>query len=410
MTIEGLVSINQSDGALSMKYIALLTYCHVLIAVFAIQAIGQDLHRPADSIRVATYNVALNRRTAGALTEELESGQSKDAKALAKVLQIVRPDIVLLNEVDYDKGKSVNTFLNKYLAVGQDGNDPLEYQYHYTGPVNTGVDSGVDMDGNNRKGEPVDAFGFGRFPGQYGMAIFSKFEIDTSKVRTFQNFLWKDMPDALVPRAPKANKNYYSDEIMKIFRLSSKSHWDVPVKVGDRTIHVLASHPTPPVFDGEEDKNGCRNYDEIRMIADYVSGKGVYLYDDAGKKGAFAGEHFVIVGDLNSDPIDGNSRPGTMDLLLKNPMVNGSVAPKSTGGKYWSEEQGKVNLRHKGDPLNDTGDFGDDRAGNMRIDYALPSKSLKVVNSGVFWPKPGESGAEEVKVSDHRLVWIDVAK
>lgn len=164
------------------------------------------------------------------------------------------------------------------------------------------------------------------------------------------------------------------------------------------------------MFDGEEDKNGCRNYDEIRMFADYVSGKGDYLYDDGGKKGAFTGQHFVIVGDLNSDPNDGNSRKGAMDLLVKNPMVNAVTTPKSTGGQYWADEQGKKNLEHKGDPLHDTGDFGDDRVGNMRVDYALPSKSLKVVNSGVFWPKPGEKGSDEVKASDHRLVWIDVAK
>ena len=184
----------------------------------------------------------------------------------------------------------------------------------------------------------------------------------------------------------------------------------MPIKAGDKTIHIVASHPTPPVFDGEEDKNGCRNHDEIRMIADYVSGKGDYLYDDAGKKGAFEGQHFVIVGDLNSDPVDGNSRPDTMDLLMKSSLVNSSVAPKSTGGKHWSQEQGKMNLKHKGDPLCDTGDFNDARVGNMRIDYALPSKSLKVVNSGVFWPKPSEKGAQEVQASDHRLVWIDVAK
>lgn len=371
---------------------------------------GQKLDKPDSSIRVATYNVALNRRNAGELTQELNSGDSTAAKALAKVLQIVRPDIVLLNEVDYDGGKSVKAFMEKYLAVGQDGNQPLDYKYYYTGPVNTGVDSGLDLDGNDRKGEPVDAFGFGRFPGQYGMAILSNYEIITDKIRTFQKFLWKDMPGALVPRAPQAQQNYYSDEVMQVFRLSSKSHWDVPVKVGDKVIHMIASHPTPPVFDGEEDKNGCRNYDEIRLIKDYVSGQADYLYDDAGIRGGLDGKHFVILGDLNSDPIDGDSRAGTMDQLLQCPPVNATIAPKSTGGKYWAEIQGQMNLKHKGDPLLDTGDFDDDRAGNIRIDYALPSRSLKVVNSGVFWPKPGETGAEEVKASDHRLVWIDIQK
>ena len=200
------------------KYARQVVLLVVAISMSA-SAKGQDLNKPEDSIRVATYNVALNRKKAGQLTEELQSGNSKDAKALAKVLQMVRPDIVLLNEVDYDGGKSAKAFVEKYLAVGQGENEPLEYEHHYTGPVNTGVDSGVDMDGNKRMGEPVDAFGFGRFPGQYGMVVLSKFEIESGKVRTFQKFLWKDMPNALVPRAPKADKNYYSSDVMNVFRL-----------------------------------------------------------------------------------------------------------------------------------------------------------------------------------------------
>ena len=360
-----------------MKIRTFLAAC-LLVAMFLdVPVVAQDLSKPADSIRIATYNVALNRRKAGDLTKELSKGDSKSAKSLAKVLQLVRPDILLLNEVDYDQGKSVKCFCEQYLAVGQAGGKPLEYKFQYVGPVNTGVDSGLDLDGNNRTGEPVDAFGFGRFPGQYGMAVLSKFEIDRDKIRTFQKFLWKDMPGALVPRAPDAAKNYYSDEIMKVFRLSSKSHWDVPVKVDDKVIHVLASHPTPPVFDGLEDKNGCRNFDEIRMLADYVSGRGDYLYDDKGKRGAFDGQNFVIVGDLNSDPVDGNSRPGTMDQLLKLPMINGALAPKSTGGKYWAEKQGLANLKHKGDPLCDTGDFSDERAGNMRNRLRAPIQVLE---------------------------------
>ena len=109
------------------------TICFVasLLCAFGLTLVstGQDLNKPEDSIRVATYNVALNRKKAGQLTEELESGKSKDAKALAKVLQLVRPDVVLLNEVDYDGGKSAKAFVEKYLAVGQDGNCLL-----YTSP------------------------------------------------------------------------------------------------------------------------------------------------------------------------------------------------------------------------------------------------------------------------------------
>ena len=381
------------------------------LVIFSDSTAAQDITKPENSVRFATYNVALNRDALGQLSKELEKGSSKKAQAIAEVIQRVRPDVLLINEIDYDDGKSVKLFAEKYLTVGQNDNEPLKYKHHYFAPVNTGVDSGMDLDGNKKLGQASDAFGFGQFPGKYGMAVLSNFEIDRDNIRTFQKFLWKDMPNAAVPRAPGAKENYYSDEIMEKFRLSSKSHWDVPIMIGETPIHFLACHPTPPVFDGPEDKNGCRNHDEIRMWADYVNGKGDYLYDDAGKKGGLkSGTRFVIAGDLNADPVDGATRPGAIDQLLKNDMVIGTTSPKSTGGVYWSDKQGKKNKDHKGDASCDTGDFSDGRVGNMRVDYVLPSKTLKVTNSGVFWPKPDEAGAESAKASDHRLVWIDIEK
>lgn len=82
------------------------------------------------------------------------------------------------------------------------------------------------------------------------MVLLSKYPFDTENIRTFQHFLWKDMPDAYLPLDPATGDNYYTDDELNVLRLSSKSHWDVPVKVGEKeVIHVLASHPTPPVFD-----------------------------------------------------------------------------------------------------------------------------------------------------------------
>ena len=67
----------------------------------------------------------------------------------------------------------------------------------------------------------------------------------------------------------------------------AKSHWDVPIRVGGEIVHFLVSHPTPPVFDGLEDRNGTRNSDEIRLWADYISpGPGsAYIHDDDGVYG-----------------------------------------------------------------------------------------------------------------------------
>jgi hypothetical protein len=143
-----------------------------------------------------------------------------------------------------------------------------------------------------------------------------------------------------------------------VLPLSSKSHWDVPVRVGKRTVHVLASHPTPPTFDGPEDRNGLRNADEIAFWRQYVQpGKAANaLYDDKGKRGGLGGgERFVILGDHNTDPLDGDSFPGAAQQILTAHRVIDS-APGSDGAVEAARLQGGPNLTHRGDPRLDTAD------------------------------------------------------
>lgn len=58
------------------------------------------------------------------------------------------------------------------------------------------------------------------------------------------------MPGAYLPVNPATGEMYYTQDELSVLRLSSKSHWDIPLKVGgNEIIHVLQSHPIPPVFD-----------------------------------------------------------------------------------------------------------------------------------------------------------------
>ena len=105
-----------------------------------------------------------------------------------------------------------------------------------------------------------------------------------------------------MPIDPTTGKNWYNEQEWQNIRLSSKSFWDLPISVNNKTVHILASHPTPPVFDGLEDRNGKRNHDEVRLVADYINNAD-YIYDDKGKKGGLnAQSRFVILGDLNAAP------------------------------------------------------------------------------------------------------------
>ena len=253
-----------------------------------------------------------------------------------------------------------------------------------------------------------DSHGFGLFEGQYGMVVFSKHEIDIEGVRTFRTFRWKDMPGARLPVRPDGAP-FYSDEALAVLRLSSKSHWDVPVHIGGAVIHLLASHPTPPVFDGPEDRNGARNADEIRFWAEYIEGA-AYIRDDRGEAGGLSrSAHFVVAGDLNADPLDGDSVPGAAQRLTEHPLVNASLTPASEGAAAAAAAQGGANAGHRGDPRFDTADFRDEAPGNLRVDYVLPSAGLEITGAGVFWPTEAQPGTDLIDASDHRLVWIDIA-
>jgi len=372
-------------------------------------------HHGDTTVRFQTFNASLNRSTAGELVTDLSTPDDPQAATVAEIIQRTRPDVLLLNEFDFvPSGEAVDLFRENYLEVGHNGARPIHYRYAFIAPSNTGIPSGFDLDNNGTIGGGNDAFGFGEFPGHFGMAVLSKYPIDAEHARTFQKFRWADMPGAMLPDDPttEAPADWYTPEELEVVRLSSKSHWDLPIRIGRRTVHFLVSHPTPPVFDGPEDRNGTRNFDEIRFWADYVSGRD-YMYDDEGRRGGLhRGARFVIAGDQNSDPLDGDSVPGAIQQLIDHQRIEDPL-PTSEGAPEAAALQGGANLTHESDPRYDTADFADSAPGNLRADYVLPDKRLEVVGAGVFWPKLDDPLSELTGVfpfpsSDHRSVWLDV--
>lgn len=393
--------------------------CGVLSLVLAIALMtGSETVSGADAdlaaVRVATFNASMESGnylprdavpSGSELAGRLSQGGHPQIRGIAEILQRVRPDIVLLNEFDYfeDPGAAVLPFLRKYLARGQDGQMPLDYPYFYSAPVNTGVPSGVDL---NRDGATddsgQDAFGYGLYPGHYGMLILSRFPLIEATVRTFRLFRWRDMPDNLMQSMRTAEgEPWYDAAAQSVFRLSSKSHWDVQAAIHGRVVHLLASHPTPPVFDGPENRNGRRNHDEIRFWLDYLSGgeQAAYIVDDQGGRGGLRGERFVILGDLNASPVEGEARPTAIRALVTHPAVNDDAPPTSAAGAARDPDNSHAREH--------TASFG------LRADYVLPSRAgWSVTDSGVFWPGPDDPGAalvaDRASSSDHRLVWVDL--
>lgn len=372
-----------------------------------------SLSTQAETVRFATFNVSMEAgnyiREGQALSgrelfENLQDGKHPQIRNIAEIIQRVRPDVILLNEFDYtdDPTVGVQAFQKHYLSRSQHHAKAISYPYVYSRSVNTGVSTGLDMDRDGiQTGKAGDAHGFGMYPGQYGMLLLSQYPIDTADIRTFQHFLWKDMPGNLMEQTRDPDgQPWYSKPLQNVLRLSSKSHWDIPININGKRVHILASHPTPPAFDGPEQRNVKRNHDELRFWQDYLSPQqGAYLYDDQGGTGGFKSERFVLVGDLNASKDEGNGNKNGIAGLLDHPRVNGEYVPVSEAGK----------LHTQGNEFA----AGHTAAWRMRADYVLPSvQGLQVMDGGVFWPATTSELHYLVKdresSSDHRLVWIDL--
>lgn len=350
----------------------------------------------SETLRIATFNAALSRAAPGALVQELRLGDSRQIAAVVEIVQRVRPDILLINEIDHDPdGESARLFAQA-LRQGRGGAEGVDYPHVFIAPSNTGVLGEFDLDGDGVIGRPRDAHGYGLHEGHYGMALFSRLPLGA--VRTFRMLRWLDMPRNRMPH------DRYAPEAAMALRLSSKSHWDVEVITPGGPVHVLASHPTPPVFDTA---NAARNADEIGFWVEYLGGA-TWMTDDDGKRGGAAAAPLVVLGDLNADPADGDGRDGAIRDLLDHPRLQ-DTRPRSDGAAAAATQD------HHGDPALDTADWREDGGpGNLRVDYVLPSRDLDVRGAGVFWPPPRDPLRRLVgegwpaSSSDHRLVWVDV--
>lgn len=402
-----------------------LAWALVVIAILA-----QVAHAgPPIDIRVATFNIEDVRRS------DLEDPSHPRLRHIASVIRELRPNIILLNEIAYDgpespgfvegdsPGENAARFVRTFLAREEplesghqdgpkSGMSTIRYRA-FIAPVNTGLHSGFDLDRNGSvvsvypapapstpEGLPPkqddaqraygnDAWGFGTFPGQYGMALLidERIELLSDGIRTFRLLPWDYVPGALVPRDPVSFVPWYEPEAWQHFRLSSKSHWDVPVKLPNGSVvHLLCSHPTPPAFDGPEQRNKRRNHDEIRFWADYLD-NAAYIVDDLNRAGGLDPEaHFLILGDLNADPEKGSSfKEPIRRTLFANSRINSSVTPVS-------------DIQIEGLEASDTAMF------KLRVDYVLPSRTLGVLRSGVWRHRAGSSSFP----SDHFPVWLDV--
>ncbi|WP_138466481.1 endonuclease/exonuclease/phosphatase family protein [Poseidonocella sp. HB161398] len=313
----------------------------------------------AEPLRVAVYNTELDRDGPGILLRDILEG-AEDVAAAAALVAAARPDILLLTRFDYDHGLMALSAFNDRLGA-------VRFPHLFALRPNTGRATGLDLDRDGRRGEPEDAQSFGRFSGQNGMAILSRHPVETEAVRDFSAFLWRDLPGARLPEAGGAP--FWDDGVLAVLRLSTTGHWDVPVRIGGRVLHLLAFHASPPVFDGPEDRNGLRAAEELRFWQLHLDGA----------FGPPPGPDVVLLGTANIDPEKGDGRQQAMRALLADPRLQDPRPRDAEGAETadWPEGPGR-----------------------LRVDYLLPGAGLQVLGAGLL---PGGPA------SRHKLVWTDLA-
>lgn len=332
----------------------------ILGAIFLINIV---LAADAEPLRIATFHTELSRKGPGLLLRDLESTKANaQIDAVVDTLVQARPDIVLLQGIDWDLSPRVsNALLGRLNAAG------LHNFEGFSMKPNSGFPSGVDLDGDGKRDGPGDSLGWGRFSGQGGMLVMSRLPINRKQAHSYSDLLWRDLPDHQMPRHSDGSP-FPSQDAWDIWRLSSVGHWAVPVGLPDgRSLWLLGFHAAPPVFDGSEDRNGRRNADEIRLWTHVLEGKAPSPVENP----------FVILGTANLDPVRGEGRHQAIRDLLEHPKVQ-DPEPRDLGGEDHT-------VTWEG-------------AGKMRVDYVLPSSDATVIDSGIL----RSAG------SRHGLVWVDI--
>lgn len=333
------------------------------LAMIAASAAG------AGTLRVATFDPSMTRKGPGLLLRDIARGKDNEILGAAMVIADIKPDVLVLTGFDWDHDSAALRAFAQLLS-----RSGVEYPHLLAPRPNRGLASGADLDGNGRLNDAGDSQGWGRFTGENGMALLSRKPI--GKVVDYSDALWSDLPDNMIGAA-------LSPDAKAVQRLSTTGHWDVEI-LSDPPVHILAFAATAPVFDGPEDRNGRRNHDEI----------------------AFWNTHlpqapFVLAGNANLDPNDGDGRHDAIRNLLANPRLHDPL-PKSVGGAQAADSD------HTGDPSLDNADWPDGKPGNLRVSYVLPSVGLDVTGSGVFWPAEGQPLWQAASATAHRLVWVDL--
>jgi len=318
-------------------------------------------------VRIAVFHTDLGRDGPGLLLRDIRR-QDADVLAARDAILEARPDILLLLDLDHDLDALALTAFADLLAQGG-----LTLPNRFAPRPNTGLATGLDLDGDGRTGTADDAQGWGRFAGAGGMALLSRWPLMGDTLVDHSTRLWRDLPGARLPRVDGAL--FPSEAVFAAQRLSTTNHWELAVDTPGAPLTLLAWHAGPPAFGGPHGRNRLRNGDETAF----------WRLRLEGALGPAPRAPFVLLGGANLDPARGDGDHAQIRALLRLATLQdpepraahppAGAPPTATG--WWPEGPGA-----------------------LRVDYLLPAAGLRVLDAGLIWP---------AGTAHHALVWADLA-
>ena len=128
----------------------------VLFAATIVAFFGHQIAVIGQTFRIATFNTSLNRCLdananpclAGGLEQVLADGEFRQAREVAELIQRIDPDVLLLNEFNYDSdGVAAQLFQENYLSVGQNASrsDTAARPINFVEPQDKGIAIGKSV-------------------------------------------------------------------------------------------------------------------------------------------------------------------------------------------------------------------------------------------------------------------------
>ena len=212
---------------------------------------------------------------------------------MAEIIQRVRPDVLLINEFDFDaRGTALRLFQDNYLSVPHNGAAADRLPLRLTAPSNTGIPSGLRPE-QQRRFTPVARLRRRRVrlrllprPVRHGRLL----EVPDRRRRhpdvpALPVEGHAGRPAARRPGDPGRRRLVLPRRARRASGCRRRATGTCRSRSAARPCTSWSATRPRRSSTAPEDRNGTRNFDEIRLWADYVTARRTagYIYDDAGR-------------------------------------------------------------------------------------------------------------------------------